>query len=53
MSNHSSHSGFSHGNIESNNGLMIVLMLIVLSVGGLLEIVPLFFRNQQLNRLRV
>lgn len=45
MSNHSTHSGFSHGNIESSNGLMIVLMLLVLSVGGLLEIVPLFFQK--------
>ncbi|HEY8904887.1 MAG TPA: cytochrome-c oxidase, cbb3-type subunit II, partial [Rhodoferax sp.] len=38
-------SGFSHNAIETNNGLMIVLMLIVLSVGGLLEIVPLFFQK--------
>lgn len=45
MSNHSTHTGFSHGNIESSNGLMIVLMLIVLSIGGLLEIVPLFFQK--------
>jgi len=45
MSNQTSHTGFSHGVIESNNGLMIVLMLIVLSIGGLLEIVPLFFQK--------
>src|SRR5664279_1884975 len=38
-------SGFSHNAIETNNGLMIVLILIVLSVGGLLEIVPLFFQK--------
>lgn len=44
MSN-SKPSGFSHNAIETNNGLMIVLMLIVLSVGGLLEIVPLFFQK--------
>lgn len=45
MSKQTSHTGFSHGVIESNNALMIVLMLIVLSVGGLLEIVPLFFQK--------
>lgn len=44
MSN-SKPSGFSHNAIETNNGLMIVLMLIVLSIGGLLEIVPLFFQK--------
>ncbi len=44
MSNQKS-SGFSHNAIETNNGLMIVLMLIVLSIGGLLEIVPLFFQK--------
>src|ERR1035437_10009025 len=38
-------SGFSHNAIETNNGLMIVLILLVLSVGGLLEIVPLFFQK--------
>jgi cytochrome c oxidase cbb3-type subunit 2 len=45
MSNNTSKSGFSHSAIETNNGLMIVLMLIVLSIGGLLEIVPLFFQK--------
>ena len=44
MSNSKS-SGFSHNAIETNNGLMIVFMLIVLSIGGLLEIVPLFFQK--------
>lgn len=38
-------SGFSHGVIETNNGLMIVLILIVLLFGGLVEIVPLFFQK--------
>lgn len=38
-------SRLSHTAIETNNGLMIVLMLIVLSIGGLLEIVPLFFQK--------
>jgi len=45
MSNNNSKSGLSHSAIETNNGLMIVLMLIVLSIGGLLEIVPLFFQK--------
>ena len=33
----------SHERVETNNFLMIVLILIVLAVGGLVEIVPLFF----------
>ncbi len=45
MSNSNSSGGFSHSSIETNNGLMIVLILLVLSVGGLLEIVPLFFQK--------
>lgn len=36
---------FSHDQIERNLGLMIVLTLLVVSVGGLLEIVPLFFQH--------
>ncbi len=36
---------FSHEKIETNNGLMIVLILLVLAVGGLVEIVPLFFQK--------
>jgi cytochrome c oxidase cbb3-type subunit 2 len=34
-----------HDQIERNVGLMIVLTLLVISVGGLLEIVPLFFQK--------
>jgi cytochrome c oxidase cbb3-type subunit II len=34
-----------HDKIETNVGLMIVLTILVVSVGGLLEIVPLFFQN--------
>ncbi len=34
-----------HDKIERNLGLMIVLTLLVVSVGGLLEIVPLFFQK--------
>ena len=37
--------GFTHERIETNNFLMIVLITIVLSVGGLVEIVPLFFQR--------
>lgn len=37
--------GFSHAAIETNNGLMIALILLVLLVGGLVEIVPLFFQK--------
>ncbi len=37
--------GFSHKNIETNNFLMIVLILLVVAVGGLVEIVPLFFQK--------
>lgn len=38
-------SGFSHEKIETNNFLMIVLILLVVAVGGLVEIVPLFFQR--------
>ncbi len=34
---------FTHDNIEKNVGLMAVLILIVISIGGLVQIVPLFF----------
>ena len=44
MSNNSK-SGVSHEMIETNNFLMIVLILLVLLVGGLVEIVPLFFQK--------
>ena len=37
--------GVSHEKIETNNFLMIVLILIVLLVGGMVEIVPLFFQK--------
>jgi cytochrome c oxidase cbb3-type subunit II len=36
---------FSHEKVETNNTLMIVLILIVLAVGGMVEIVPLFFQK--------
>lgn len=33
----------SHSVVEKNIGLMIVLIILVISIGGLVEIVPLFF----------
>ena len=36
---------FSHEKIETNNWLMIVLVLLVVAVGGLVEIFPLFFQK--------
>jgi len=36
----------SHEKVETNIGLMIVLIILVISVGGLIEIVPLFFLKQ-------
>ena len=38
-----SNKGFTHEKLETNNFLMIVLILLVVAVGGLVEIVPLFF----------
>ena len=38
-------SGFTHEKVETNNFLMIVLILVVVAVGGLVEIVPLFFQK--------
>ena len=34
-----------HAKVETNNFLMVVLILIVVSIGGLVEIVPLFFQK--------
>jgi cytochrome c oxidase cbb3-type subunit II len=45
MANNKSSGGLSHEKIETNNFLMIVLILLVLLVGGLVEIVPLFFQK--------
>ena len=46
MANHNEPiKGFTHERIETSNFLMIVLVTLVLSVGGLLEIVPLFFQK--------
>jgi cytochrome c oxidase cbb3-type subunit 2 len=45
MANETKTSGLSHEKIETNNFLMIVLILLVLLVGGMVEIVPLFFQK--------
>ncbi len=45
MSTSNQSGGFSHASIETNNGLMIALMLFVLVFGGLVEIVPLFYQK--------
>ena len=45
MANQQSSGGLSHEKVETNNFLMIVLILIVLLFGGLVEIVPLFFQK--------
>jgi cytochrome c oxidase cbb3-type subunit 2 len=37
--------GFSHASVETNNFLMIVLILLAVAFGGLVEIVPLFFQK--------
>ena len=36
---------FTHEKVETSNTLMILLILIVLAVGGMVEIVPLFFQK--------
>jgi cytochrome c oxidase cbb3-type subunit II len=45
MSSNPTGSKLSHEKIETSNFLMIVLILLVLLVGGLVEIVPLFFQK--------
>jgi cytochrome c oxidase cbb3-type subunit 2 len=34
-----------HDKVESNIGLMIILIIVVVSIGGLVQIVPLFFQH--------
>ncbi|MEG0151539.1 MAG: cbb3-type cytochrome c oxidase subunit II, partial [Comamonas sp.] len=38
-------SGFTHEKVETSNFWMIVLTLLVVAVGGLAEIVPLFYQK--------
>ena len=45
MSDNATPAGFSHEKVETNNFLMIVLILLVVAIGGLVEIVPLFFQK--------
>jgi cytochrome c oxidase cbb3-type subunit II len=47
MSEHSEQvkKGFSHEKIETNSFLMVVLIIIVVAIGGLVEILPLFFQK--------
>jgi cytochrome c oxidase cbb3-type subunit 2 len=45
MSNTSQPTGFTHEKVETSNFLMIVLILLVVAIGGLVEIVPLFFQK--------
>jgi cytochrome c oxidase cbb3-type subunit 2 len=45
MENQKTSGGLSHEKIETNTFLMIVLIFIVLAVGGMVEIVPLFFQR--------
>jgi cytochrome c oxidase cbb3-type subunit 2 len=41
-------SGNSHEKVETNIGLMIILIILVVSVGGLVQIVPLFFMQSMI-----
>lgn len=45
MSDQHNNTGFNHEKVETNNFLMIVLILVVVAFGGLVEIVPLFFQK--------
>jgi cytochrome c oxidase cbb3-type subunit II len=45
MANAEKSTGFTHERIETSNFLMIVLIVLVIAVGGLVEIVPLFFQK--------
>ena len=40
-----------HEHIETNSGLMILLILFVISIGGLVEIVPLFYINETVEKV--
>ena len=37
--------GLNHESIEKNIGFMLVLIVVVISIGGLVQIVPLFFQH--------
>ena len=40
-----------HEHIETNSGLMLLLILVVISIGGLVEIVPLFYINETVEKV--
>lgn len=42
-----------HEKIETNAGILIILTLIVISIGGLVEIVPLYFINSTVEKVTV
>jgi cytochrome c oxidase cbb3-type subunit II len=52
MSNNETKNGFSHEKIETNNFLMIVLILLVVAIGGIVEIVPLFYQKSTTEPIR-
>ena len=43
--NKTASTGFTHETVETNNLLMIVVIVLVIAIGGLVEIVPLFFQK--------
>ncbi len=42
---------FKHESIETNAGLLIILSLLAMSIGGLIEIVPLFYINDTVEQV--
>ena len=42
---------FSHESIEVNSGLLIALTLVAISIGGLVEIVPLFYIDETIEKV--
>lgn len=52
MSNEQNKSKINHDKVETSNFLMIVLILITISFGGLVEIVPLFFQKSTTEPIR-
>jgi cytochrome c oxidase cbb3-type subunit II len=43
---------FSHDKIEKNSVLMLVLILIVVSIGGIIEIAPLFYLESTIEKVK-
>ena len=41
---------FAHESIEINAGLLIALTMVVISIGGLVEIVPLFYIDETIEK---